>query len=382
MKRCGAKPYEGADKYIFISYCHKDKAVVFPVVERLAKDGYRVWYDEGIDPGSEWPEIIAEHLSKCSVCIAFISENSLNSHNCRREINFALLKKKSFISVVIEQVNMSPGMEMQLSATQSIFKHTLNSDAEFFERLCTAEFLKCCLGTPDPSIQVSHYQDYQDEDGKLFSESGHQRDTFSDKWFVQDSVNSEKSSEPVKDTHQTAETDTSDNSEHISDEKHIDLEPTEPIVPKIQNEPVVSQIQSAPVSGLNETPELNKPHTDPQNTEPKGQGINGYNISNQAEGKAWITRVKTGEKITVSTREFRLGRSNTKCDYAVLGNGAVGRFHAVIVFCDNAYYLIDKTSTNKTYLNSRELVPEERYRISNNDEFRLANEPFTFHLEK
>ena len=104
MRRCGATPYEGSEKFIFLSYCHKDKSIVFPVAERLARDGYRVWYDEGIDPGAEWPEIIAEHLNRCSACIAFVSENSLNSHNCRREINFALLKKKPFISVVTEKV--------------------------------------------------------------------------------------------------------------------------------------------------------------------------------------------------------------------------------------------------------------------------------------
>ena len=99
MKRCAAKPYEGQEKYIFVSYCHKDRPYVFPVIEQLAKDGYRVWYDEGIDPGSEWPEIIARHLNGSAICIAFITENSINSHNCRREINFALLKKKYFICI-------------------------------------------------------------------------------------------------------------------------------------------------------------------------------------------------------------------------------------------------------------------------------------------
>jgi len=152
MRRCSVKPYEGGEKYIFVSYCHKDKKHVFPIIEQLAYDGYRVWYDEGIDPGSEWPEIIARHLNGCAACIAFISENSLNSHNCRREINFALLKKKPFISVVIEPVVMSLGMEMQLSATQSIFKYTLSTEVEFFKKLYDAKFLVDCFGTPDSSV--------------------------------------------------------------------------------------------------------------------------------------------------------------------------------------------------------------------------------------
>lgn len=146
MNRCAVKPYEGTEKYIFISYCHKDKSLVFPIIERLASDGCRVWYDEGIDPGSEWPEIIARHLNEASICIAFISENSANSHNCRREINFALLKDKPFISIILEEVQLPLGMEMQLSANQAIFKYKLPYEQEFYKKLYEAKILKECVG--------------------------------------------------------------------------------------------------------------------------------------------------------------------------------------------------------------------------------------------
>ncbi len=146
MRRCNAKPYEGNEPYIFISYSHQDCEAVFSIVERLTADGYRVWYDEGIHPGSEWPEIIAHHLNNCTVCMAFISSHSLESHNCRREINFALHKQKCFISVVLEACQMSPGMEMQLSTCQSIFKHALPSEDAFFVKLYQAEELANCKG--------------------------------------------------------------------------------------------------------------------------------------------------------------------------------------------------------------------------------------------
>lgn len=153
MDRCSVKPYEGHESFIFISYCHKDSGMVFPVIEQLAADGYRVWYDEGIDPGSEWPEIIADHLNKSTVCIAFISPNSVNSHNCKREINFALLKKKPFISIVLMETELSLGMEMQLSATQAIFKYKLHNDGEFFRKLYEAKFLSECFGRPSVSLK-------------------------------------------------------------------------------------------------------------------------------------------------------------------------------------------------------------------------------------
>lgn len=184
MKRCAAKPYDGQEKYIFVSYCHRDRAQVFPIIEQLVKDGYRIWYDEGIDPGSEWPEIIAYHLNGCAACIAFISENSLNSHNCRREINFALLKKKPFISVVLEEVHMSLGIEMQLSATQAIFKYAISNEIEFYNKLYSAKLLEICKGMPQKDIVVSKPEDYLDEFGDTFSEVQLKRDSFSQKWFV------------------------------------------------------------------------------------------------------------------------------------------------------------------------------------------------------
>ena len=65
------KPYEGKEPYIFISYSHRDSKRVFPILKQLSDAGFRLWYDEGIDPGTEWPESIATHLANSTACIAF-----------------------------------------------------------------------------------------------------------------------------------------------------------------------------------------------------------------------------------------------------------------------------------------------------------------------
>ena len=71
-----ALSYEGREPYIFVSYAHKDSDKVVKIIEKLVEEGYRVWYDDGIAPGSEWPENIAQHLDGCAVFMAFISNNS------------------------------------------------------------------------------------------------------------------------------------------------------------------------------------------------------------------------------------------------------------------------------------------------------------------
>ena len=141
--RSNIEPYEGNEKYIFISYSHKDSEKVFRILEILKGNGFRFWYDEGIEPGSEWPEQVAEHLYRSAVCIAFISPNSMDSPNCRREINYAISRNKNFLTVILEPTELSPGMEMQLSTYQSVlaYKYGPNETARI---LCGLELLMPC----------------------------------------------------------------------------------------------------------------------------------------------------------------------------------------------------------------------------------------------
>ena len=110
-----AKVYEGTQPYIFISYSHKDSAQVMTIVDDLEQRGYRVWYDGGIEAGSEWPEYIAKHLRGCKCVIAFISQNYVNSSNCRRELVFAQNLEIPQLNVYCsDNVQLSDGLQLQL----------------------------------------------------------------------------------------------------------------------------------------------------------------------------------------------------------------------------------------------------------------------------
>lgn len=136
--------YEGKEKYIFISYAHKDSEKVFRIMSALQAEGYRIWYDDGIIPGSEWPENIAMHLNDAAMVIAMISPSSMASHNCRREINFALSKQKPFLSVILEPTEMSLGMEMQLSAQNIVMRQNYNRWEDFISKIMLCPGLEPC----------------------------------------------------------------------------------------------------------------------------------------------------------------------------------------------------------------------------------------------
>ena len=82
-------PYKGPDPYIFISYAHRDSEAVKEILLQMQQDGYRVWFDLGIDPGTEWDQFIARKVIGCDYFIAFISKNYLASSNCKDELNYA-----------------------------------------------------------------------------------------------------------------------------------------------------------------------------------------------------------------------------------------------------------------------------------------------------
>jgi len=125
--------YKGNEPYIFISYSHKDTALVFPIISELHRTGYNLWYDEGIDPGNEWPEEVGAALGKCALFVVFISPNSINSINVRNEINFALKRDTPFIAIYLQDTELTDGLELQIGAKQAIMKHHMDGETFYYK---------------------------------------------------------------------------------------------------------------------------------------------------------------------------------------------------------------------------------------------------------
>lgn|GEM_PF-1439848 len=106
--------------YLFISYAHKDNESVLPIIGELKKQGFRLWYDDGIRAGAEWAEVIAEALYHSSVFLCFISGQYAASQNCKRELGFAISKNKQMVAIYLDTAELSLGMQMQLESVQAI----------------------------------------------------------------------------------------------------------------------------------------------------------------------------------------------------------------------------------------------------------------------
>ena len=138
-------PYSGNQPYIFISYSHKNMDTALNIVDRLQKDGYCVWYDEDIDPGTEWDENIAAHIDNCTCFVALLSKEYLASSNCKDELNYARTREKQRLLVYLNNVSLPSGMEMRLSRLQNIYKYKYLNEDNFYEKLYTSRGIKECL---------------------------------------------------------------------------------------------------------------------------------------------------------------------------------------------------------------------------------------------
>lgn len=100
----------------------------------------------------------------------------------------------------------------------------------------------------------------------------------------------------------------------------------------------------------------------------------------EEEACPYLVREGTGEIIFMDRFPFRMGRSDTECDYVISDNPFVGRNHADILCKGRQYFLADLHSTNKTYVDGREVPPGEAVEVISGTRIMLANEGFVFYM--
>ncbi len=328
--RCNAKPYQDKEPYFFVSYCHKDSHRVFPIIERLARKGFRLWYDEGIQAGSEWPEIIAEHLYSADACVIFLSNEYAQSHNCRKETNYAIMKKIPVIAVYLEETHLSPGMELQLGLIQYVMEQNDYGVDEICEKLGDSELLKECLGEPDLSISLQDYENFVEESADLSEEK---KEKWIDRWFKEKVRKREKKSEI-----------SSDNLEvEIPKKSNMDDDPVTVLMGSSEDD-----IETVAVESLN----------------------------------VYFYRCSTGEKIKLAEGLSKIGRSSEKCSLCIDGNIKIGREHAEVRVIGGHCFIKDLYSSNHTYVNKEKIQEEKIMELHSGDEVMLADEVFEVIIEE
>ena len=88
--------------HIFISYSHKDTEYAHGLANNLQKTGLKIWIDERLDYGSQWPQEIQKQLDACDAFIIIMTPRSFASEWVQSELQRAKRKLKPIFPLLLE----------------------------------------------------------------------------------------------------------------------------------------------------------------------------------------------------------------------------------------------------------------------------------------
>ncbi len=86
----------------FITYSRSDKSQVLSLVKDIEDLGHDVWYDQDLSGGQSWWDNVLSKIRDCDVYVFAISNESLDSTACKRELRYAEDLKKNPLPVLLK----------------------------------------------------------------------------------------------------------------------------------------------------------------------------------------------------------------------------------------------------------------------------------------
>lgn len=138
--------YEGHMDYAFVSYAHLDSLRVFKMLARMQSKGLRLWYDAGIQVGTEWDGYIASHIDDCSCFIFFATAASMASEYCIAEIERVCTEKPEcpFVVVFLDDSPVPERLGLLIQDNQNLFRNVHPTDDSLVDKLLEAQILQSC----------------------------------------------------------------------------------------------------------------------------------------------------------------------------------------------------------------------------------------------
>ncbi len=121
--------YEGDSNFIFISYSHEDKNIVYQQLVWLHNLGFNIWYDEGIPPTSRWLKILPKKILDSSLFMLFLSKNSIISENVSRELSYSSRHDKTILPIYLEELTLPGDFEFILGSIQGVMKFRIENSS-------------------------------------------------------------------------------------------------------------------------------------------------------------------------------------------------------------------------------------------------------------
>jgi len=73
--------YKGDEPYVFVSYSHADSSQIYEELNWLQEQRFNLWYDEGIEAGTQWREELALAIESAKLFVFLVTPNSAQPDN-------------------------------------------------------------------------------------------------------------------------------------------------------------------------------------------------------------------------------------------------------------------------------------------------------------
>lgn len=128
------KKYTGNQKgFIYASCAAKDQVEVFEkYLEPLATDGISFCWGDSFDRRED------RFIAKSNAVMLFLTKDNVREEKLRKTVEAAVKHDKPILSIYLEDVELDPGLSMQIESQQAMFVSRYKSDEAFIDELKTA----------------------------------------------------------------------------------------------------------------------------------------------------------------------------------------------------------------------------------------------------
>ena len=138
--------YRGSEPFVFVSYAHADAELAYPIISGLQERGMRIWFDDGLDVGDIWEDVIPDHVEQCAAMLCLVSTRFTDSNNCLDEIHYAKEQKKELLILHLEDQTLPRNFRFRYGRYHAERLSAYSERSALLERLTATEKLRCCIG--------------------------------------------------------------------------------------------------------------------------------------------------------------------------------------------------------------------------------------------
>ncbi len=135
---------------IFITYSRTIKNKVMTLVGDLEELGHEVWYDQDLSGGQNWWDNILNQIRLCEIYIFTITQETLDSTACMRELKYAEALNKTPLPILMDNSISMSMVPRYLSNVQNVNYINLEEKNVVFSLVKAISHLSKSPDLPDP----------------------------------------------------------------------------------------------------------------------------------------------------------------------------------------------------------------------------------------